>query len=140
MNRAGVNLLIYVEDSPGSGTYTALGGQNSATVTLNNELIETTDKLGNEFVEYLEAHGIQSMSVSGSGLVDTTVTEELVRAAAYNRLGLNMIIAFTDSGPLSGARVAARFMIPSYEIAGEHTDAQNYSITLESTGSINYAN
>jgi len=139
-NRAGVNLLIYVEDSEGSGTYSALGGQNSATVTLNTELIETTDKLGNEFVEYLEEHGIQSMSVSGAGLIDSSASEEVVRAASYNRKGVNCIIVFTDSGPLAGARVAARFMIPSYEVAGEHTDAQNYSITLESNGSVNYSN
>lgn len=140
MNRAGVNLLIYVEDAPGSGTYIALGGQNSATVTLNNELIETTDKLGNEFAESLEGHGIQSMSVSGAGLIDSTVAEELVRSAAYNRVGINMIISFTNLGPTSGARVIARFMVPSFEVAGEHTDAQNYSISLESNGSINYSN
>jgi len=139
-NRAGVNLLIFVEDAPGSGNYIALGGQNSATLTINNELIETTDKLGNEFAESLEGHGIQSMSVSGAGLVDSSVAEEIVLQACLNRVGINMVLGLTEQGPTLGKRFIGRFMVASFELAGEHTDAQNYSISLESTGSINYSN
>lgn len=139
-NRAGVSLLIFVEDSEGSDTFSVLGGQNSSTFTLNNELIETTDKLGNEFTEYLEGHGIQNLSVSGSGLIDESATEERVRFAAFNRVGINMILVLTDQGPTAGARITGRWMISSWEVSGEHTDAQNYSISFESNGVVNYSN
>jgi len=139
-NRAGIDLLIYVEDTEGSDTFSVLGGQNSSTFTLNNELIETTDKLGNEFTEFLEGHGIQNLSVSGSGLADNTVTEERVRFAAFNRVGINMILVLTAQGPLQGKRITGRWMISSWEVSGEHTDAQNYSTSFESNGVVNYSN
>lgn len=132
-NRSGVDLLIYIEDSPSSGTFSVLGGQQSSTVTINNELVETTDKLGQEFREYLEDHGIQSLSISGSGFIDESATEDLVRAAMLNKAGLNCVIVFTSTA-LSGLRLSGRFMLPSFEITGEHNGAQQYSITLESTG------
>lgn len=138
-NRAGVSLLIYVENTEGAGIYTALGGQNSSTFTLNNELIETTDKLGNEFTEFLEGHGIQNLSVSGSGLVDDTAMERRVQQAAFNKSGINLILVLTDQGPIAGDRITGRWMISSWEVSGEHTDAQAYSISFESNGTVTYA-
>lgn len=136
-NRSGVDLLIYVEDSEGSSTYSVLGGQQASTITVNNELVETTDKLGQEFKEYLEEHGIQSLSLSGNGFIDETATEDRVMAVALAKRGINVVLVLTN-GLLAGKRFVGRFMVPSFEITGEHNGAQQYSATFESQGAFTY--
>ena len=74
----GRDMLIKVDIS---GTMTTIGGLRSTTLTLNDEAVDITDKDSGGSRSLLPAGGVQSMTVSGSGVFIDSTAEQTLRSA-----------------------------------------------------------
>ena len=116
-----------------SGTMTTGGGMRSTSMTLNDEAVDISNKDSGSFRELLPAGGIQSMSISASGVFTDSTAETTLRAAYGTSTFKSYNIIVPDLGTYAGT-----FMIASLEYAGEYNGEATYSLTLESSGSITF--
>ena len=116
-----------------SGTMTTVGGMRSTSMTLNDEAVDITNKDSGSFRELLPAGGIQSMSISASGVFTDSTAETTLRSAYGTSAFKRYNIIVPDLGTYAGT-----FMIASLEYAGEYNGEATYSVTLESSGSITF--
>ena len=74
----GLDVLMKIDIS---GTKTTIGGLRSTSITLNDESVDITNKdsLGNRTL--LAGAGVNSLSVSGSGVFTDSASEVAVRTA-----------------------------------------------------------
>ena len=129
--KAGKNLLLEVAD--GSGTFTEVGGLRSKSLTINNELIDSTNHGSNEWREILDGAGIRMMTFSGSGIFNNDANLAQMRDACINGSLLTMRIR-QDSAPT--ATYQGTFKCTSFEVAGEYNAEQTYNLTFESSGQV----
>ena len=129
----GKDLLLKVEDSPSSGTFTVVGGIRATGFSINNELIDATHKGSAGKRTLLEGAGIQSMNISGSGLFEDDTPFSLVRAAAEGNTPLNYQILVPGS---SDRTYEGAFMITRFDYSGDYNGEVAYTLTLESSGTI----
>lgn len=133
----GRDVLIKAESSAGSGTYNTLGGLRVNSAKINNEPVDITSKDSAGWRTLLEGAGVQSISVSGSGVFTDATAYQVVRVAAMANDQINFKIVFPGS---TYPRVyTGEFMITELEEAGEYNGEMTYSLTLESSGTITAA-
>jgi len=139
----GLDLLLKIDIS---STYTTVGGLRSTSITMNEESVDATskDSLGSRTL--LAGGGVQSVSVSGSGIFTDSAAEVAVRAAYAAQANTtngstgqtaafpNFQVIVPDLGTFTGA-----FQITSLEYAGEYNGEATYSISLESAGFTTFA-
>ena len=116
-----------------SGTMTTVGGMRSTSMTLNDEAVDITNKDSGSFRELLPAGGIQSMTITASGVFTDSTAETTSRAAYGTSTFSSYNVIVPDLGTYAGT-----FMIASLEYAGEYNGEATYSVTLESSGSITF--
>ncbi len=117
-----------------SGTMTTIGGMRSTSMTLNDEAVDITNKDSGSFRELLPAGGIQSMSISASGVFTDSTAETTLRSAYGTSAFKSYNVIVPDLGTYAGS-----FMIASLEYSGEYNGEATYSVTLESSGSITFS-
>jgi TP901-1 family phage major tail protein len=118
-----------------SGTQTTIGGLRSSSITLNDEMVDVTNKdsAGNSRV-LLPQGGVTSVTISGSGIFTDSVSEnQLVTNFRAGTLDAYSFIV-PDLGTYSGS-----FLITSLEHGGEYNGEVTYSVTFESSGAIAFA-
>ncbi len=133
----------------GSGSpvsYTTIGGLRSTAITLNDEAVDVTtkDSLGHRAL--LAGGGVNSVSVSGSGVFTDATSETTLKTSYFAQQNTSdgssaqtpafssFQIIVPDFGTFTG-----NFMIASLEYAGEYNGEATYSVTLESDGYITFA-
>ena len=139
----GLDVLMKIDIS---GTKTTIGGLRSTSITLNEESVDITNKdsLGSRTL--LAGAGVNSLSVSGSGVFTDSASEVAVRTAFQAQQN-------TSDG--SSAQTAAfesfqfiipnlgtytgNFQITSLEYSGEYNGEATYSMSFESAGYITFA-
>ena len=140
----GKDVLMKINTS--GSTFVTIGGLRSTSITLNDEAVDITNKDSLGTRTLLAGAGVNSISVSGSGVFTDSTAEALVRtsfqaqqptsdgtstqAAAFK----NFQFRIPDLGTYTGA-----FMITSMEFAGEFNGEATYSFTFESAGYITFA-
>jgi TP901-1 family phage major tail protein len=121
----------------GSGSpvsYTTVAGLRSTSITMNDEPVDVTNKDSSGVRTLLAQGGVNSMTVSGSG-VFTDVTADATLRTAFNAASFSSYqIVIPDFGTYTGT-----FMIASLEYAGEYNGEVTYSVTLESAGAVTFA-
>ena len=117
-----------------SGTMTTVGGMRSTSMTLNDEAVDITNKDSGSFRELLPSGGIQSMTITASGVFTDSTAEQTLRSAYGTSSFKSYNIIVPDLGTYAGT-----FMIASLEYAGEYNGEATYSVTLESSGSITFS-
>ena len=140
----GLDLLLKIDIS---GTYTTVGGLRSTSITMNEESVDATSKDSFGQRTLLAGGGVQSVSMSGSGIFTDSAAEVAVKAAfaaqanTTNGTASNQTAAFPsfqvivpDLGTFTGS-----FQITSLEYAGEYNGEATYSISLESAGFTTFA-
>lgn len=145
----GKDLLLKIDVS---GTYTTIGGLRSTSITINDEAIDITTKEDNGHRVLLAGGGVNSVSVSGSGVFTDAASETALFDAMYDQHNTSagatgetgdatQTAAFQDFQIIVPAlgTFTGTFMIASLEYAGEHTGEATYNVTLESAGYITYA-
>lgn len=115
-------------------TYTTVGGLRSTSISHNEEAVDVTNKDSAGIRELLANGGVQSVSVSGSGVFTDATSETTLKTAFGASAFSNYEIVIPDFGTYQG-----KFMIASLEYAGEYNGEVTYSVTLESSGTISFS-
>ena len=133
----GKDVLIKIDSS---GTQTTIGGLRSSSITLNDESVDVTTKDSSGYRRLLAGGGVNSISISGSGVFTDSTTEGLLKDAYINQLH------FEADGSTSNTpeyedfeftipnffKFTGKFQITSLEYAGEYNGEATYSVSFES--------
>jgi TP901-1 family phage major tail protein len=114
-------------------TPTTLAGMRSTSMTINTEIVDVTTKDSAGVRTLLAGAGVTSLSISASGLFTDATVEETVRGYAFAGSANTFSLFFEN-----GDTLEASFIISSYERSGEYNGAEEYSLTLEASGTITY--
>jgi TP901-1 family phage major tail protein len=117
----------------GSGTFATVGGLRSTGITMNDEAVDVTTKDSANVRELLANGGVQTVSVSGSGVFTDATSEATLRTAFGAASFKDFQVIIPDFGTYEGS-----FMVASLEYAGEYNGEVTYSVTLESSGAITF--
>ena len=121
-------MLLSVETAPASGTFGAIGGSSTHTLTFNNEQIDVSDKDSNRWKELLAA-GDRSVTISMEGFVSDNTNFALIEAAVESDTILKYQLDWGDSRQIEGD-----FHIDSFEVSGARNEAQSFSATFTNSG------
>lgn len=121
----------------GTGIYvlmggTQIGGQNSHSLTLNNQIIDITNKSSASVRELLPDEGTQSVDLT----IDLTFNSETTAAALRVAAGAKSDEAFTIVMPAGTMAFAG--MIASYADTSPDGDKLSASVSIQSTGAITW--
>ena len=116
-----------------SGTATTVAGLRSTSISMNDEAVDVTTKDSAGLRQLLACGGVQSFSVSGSGVFTDAASEAAVRTAFDAQRTAGTFVDFDVIIPDFGT-FAGPMMIATLEYAGEYNGEITYSLTLESAG------
>ena len=114
-------------------TYATVGALQSTGLTINNESVDVSNKSDGRQRQMINA-GINSMSISGAGILTDDSVAELVEGLARSGVTENFRIISARADSYTGP-----FQVTSFERTGEHNGAEQFSISLESAVDITYA-
>jgi TP901-1 family phage major tail protein len=124
----GRNFLCKLGTGTGAVTVAAM---RSTAFTINGELVDTTNKDSAGFRDLLGSAGVASLQITAAGvLTGSTTSNALAARAKAKSLDLYTLLWDGTTGTLTGT-----FQVQSYQANAEHNDAQQFSCTLESSGS-----
>lgn len=126
------NAIVINVDSNGMGTFVAIGGLRTKSLTINQELVDITNSDStNQWRELLAGGGIKNMAIAGSGVFTDDAGSEDVRG--YIMAGTSVDYQFTipDFGTFEGP-----FVIESQAWSGEFNAEVTQEISLQSAGEI----
>ena len=128
----GRSFLLKLGDAASPETFTAIGGIQTKSLSINNNPVDVSDDSAG-YQKMLPDGGIQSMEVSGSGIIKTNTEMAALVAAAVARTEKNyqLVSGFGDT-------FEGTFVISSFQRTGNHDGAETFSITVMSSGSITY--
>ena len=109
-----------------------IGGQNSHSLTLNNQIIDITNKSSASFRELLPDQGTQSIDLT----IDLTFNSEVTAAALRAAAGTKADQAFSIVMPAGS--IAFQGMIASYADTSPDGDKLSASVSIQSTGAITW--
>lgn len=115
----------------GGSTFTTIGGVRANNVTLNNNPVDITHVSSGGFQEMLPDGGSQSVSISVDGVVIDNTPFETMLTQADDRTLIRYKVTFANAGVLEAA-----FAITSLQLGAPYNDAQTFSASLESSGTI----
>tara|TARA_Y100001937_G_scaffold54874_1_gene75610 strand:+ start:246 stop:659 length:414 start_codon:yes stop_codon:yes gene_type:complete len=130
----GSAMLLKIGNGGSPETFTTVGGLRSTSITQNDEAVDITTKDSSAKRQLLAQAGVQSLTISGSGVFTDAASEQDMRADVGSSSFTNYQILIPHLGTYTGA-----FMISSLEYAGEFNGEVTYSVTLESAGDITFA-
>ena len=109
-------------------TYQTIAGCLSHTLTINNEVIDVSDKDSNRWSDKISA-GQRSLAVSFNCWVSDDAQFALMEAAAEGDTIVDLQLAYGN-----GKTVTGNFHVDSFEYTGEYNGAQAFSCTLSNDG------
>ena len=126
---------IYVSmDSavPHASGHVQIGGQNSHSITLNNQIIDITNKSSASFRELLPDEGIQALDLSIELVFNSEATFTALRALA----GSKADASFRINMPTTDLDFVG--MVASFVETSNDGDKLTASVTIQSTGSFTW--
>ena len=130
----GSALLMKIGNAGSPEVFTTIGGMRSTSMTLNDEMVDVTNKDSARARTLLAQGGVNSMTVSGSGVFTDTASETTLRAKFDVAALTNYQFLIPDLGTYTGS-----FQLTSLEYAGEYNGEVTYSFTFESSGALTFA-
>ncbi len=114
-------------------SYTTIAGLRTNTWTVNGEDVDVTNKDNDGWQQRLSGAGVRSIGISCTGIFQDSTVEETVRGWAFDQT-INWFQLTFENGDI----LECQFQISNYERAGDHDNAETYSMTLNSHGTPNY--
>ena len=131
----GKSMLLKRGDAASPEVFTTVAGLRPTSIGLNKGTLEITNKDSvNMWRELLAGGGVKSASFAGGGVFSDVAGDENIRADFFGSILHNYQVIVPDFGTFTGA-----FDIPALEYTGEHEDAVQFSVTLESAGELVFA-
>lgn len=130
--KSGTDIYVAMDTTVPGSSYTQIGGQNSHTVTLNNALVDITNKSSADFRELLPDEGLQSLDLSLDLTFNSQATFTSLRSIAGTKADaafrINMV-----AGNMDFVGIVASFVDTS-----PTADKLTASVTIQSTGTITW--
>ena len=130
----GAALLVKLGNGASPEVFTTIAGLRSTSITLNDEPVDITNKDSSGTRTLLSQGGVQSYSISGSGVFLDAAGDDTLRQKFGASTYANYQVIVPDFGTFTGP-----FMVASLEYAGEYNGEVTYSITLESAAGVTFA-
>lgn len=130
----GKDLLLRV-DSTGTGSFAAVAGLRSRSISFNAETVDIThaDSAG-EWRELLAGAGVKSARIAGTGIFKDAASDATIRSYVFDGTIRDWQVVIPDFGTVEGL-----FQISSFELSGRHDGEVTFEITLESAGELSFA-
>lgn len=133
----GKDVLVKIGAAPtgaaSADSYTTVAGLRSTSIALNDEPVDITNKDSAGARTLLAGAGVNSISVTGSGVFLDSASEATLRTAMGATDFHNFEVVIPDFGTYQG-----EFMLATLSYSGEYNGESNYDFTLESSGTIAY--
>ena len=130
----GSALLMKHGNGASPEVFTTIAGLRSTDITLNDEIVDVTNKDSSGVRTILLDGGVHSMTISGSGVFTDSASEASLQGEMNASAAQNYQFLIPDFGTYTGG-----FVLTTLSYAGEFNGEVTYSFTLESTGAITYA-
>ena len=130
----GSALLMKIGDGASPEAFTTIGGMRSTSLTMNDEMVDVTNKDSSNARTILAQGGVNSISVSGSGVFTDSASETTLKGNFDASAFSNYQFLVPDFGTFTGA-----FMLTTLEYGGEYNGEVTYSFSFESSGTITFA-
>jgi TP901-1 family phage major tail protein len=128
--KKGRDVLIKAEVTP--GTWVTIGGLRSKSISLNDEMVDTSDnESAGRWRELGEGFGIRTFSISGGGLIKKSQGEQFLKnqfvAGTHPRLQFIVADFLT---------VEAKCQITKMDFSGDYNKEAAYSLSFENNGEV----
>lgn len=130
---SGALVLIKIGNGEDPEVFTTIGGMRTSELSIDNQLLDASHIEGGNWRILQNESGIQSVSISGSGIFVDSTEEENVRISAFANTIKNYRFIFANADSIQGP-----FRILSYQRKGDHNNPEAYNLTLESAGPITF--
>ena len=130
----GALVLIKVGNGATPEVFTTIGGLLTSRITLNNHVVDATNRESGTWKQLLSGAGVSSFSIEGEGRFTNSASEETLRGYAFARSSNNYKFIFANGNYITGL-----FMVTHYERSGHNDSEESYAIALESAGNITFA-
>lgn len=130
----GSALLMKIGDAASPEVFTTIGGMRSTSLTMNDEMVDVTNKDSSNARTILAQGGVNSITVSGSGVFTDSASETTLKGKFNVSALTNYQFIVPDFGTFTGT-----FMLTTLEYGGEYNGEVTYSFTFESSGAITFA-
>ena len=128
----GKDLLIKIGDGADPETFTTVAGLRASTLSFNAQTVDVTnnDSAG-MWRELLNGSGVNSASISGSGVFKDAASDVSLRAAFFNQANTDFQIVIPSFGTVQGP-----FKITALAYDGPYDGELKLSMTLASAGAL----
>ena len=130
----GSAVLMKVGNGGSPETFTTIGGLRDTSISMNQEMIDVTNKDSSNVRTLLADGGVESFTVTGTGIFDDSASIGTVQSDFASSSFTNYQFIVPDFKTFTGA-----FHVSSIEYSGTYNDSAQYSITFESAGTITIA-
>ena len=130
----GSALLMKIGNAGSPETFTTIGGMRSTSLSMNDEMVDITNKDSARARTLLAQGGTNSMTVAGSGVFTDSASEATLKGKFDVSALTNYQFLVPDFGTFTGT-----FQLTTLEYAGEFNGEVTYSFTFESSGAITFA-
>tara|TARA_R110000803_G_scaffold95344_2_gene163212 strand:- start:707 stop:1120 length:414 start_codon:yes stop_codon:yes gene_type:complete len=128
----GTGITVAMDTAVGGSAHVVIGGQNSHSLTLNNNIIDITNKSSASFRELLSDQGTQSIDLT----LDITFNSETTAASLRAIAGTKADADFKINMPAGDLIFVG--MIASYADTSPDGDKLTASVSIQSTGSFTW--
>lgn len=126
---------MLVKRSDGAGGWTTVAGLRTNTLSLNQEIVDITNKDSTDhWRELLAGGGVRSAKVTGSGVFTDAALDATLQADFFADALVSMQFVVPGFGAFSGS-----FVINQMDYSGEYNGASVYTLGFESAGVIAFA-
>ena len=128
----GTGIYVAMDTTVPGSSYVMIGGQNSHSLTLNNNLIDITNKSSASYREILTDEGTQSIDLTVELTFNSETTFTSLRTIANSKADA----AFRINMP--GGNLDFVGMVASFADTSPDGDKLTASVTIQSTGSFTF--
>jgi TP901-1 family phage major tail protein len=127
----GSAFLLKVGNGASPPVFATVAGMRTTQMSVNGEAVNVTSKDSGGWRELLSGAGVRSVSVAASGIFTGSAAEVRVRGNALAGALDDYELSFE-----SGERLRGRFLVTRLDYAGDYNGERNYTLSLESSGSV----
>lgn len=127
----GSAFLLKIGDGAQPPAYATVAGLRTTQMSINGDAVVVTHKESGGWRDLLSGAGVRSVSVSAAGIFLASDAEASIRAHALAGTIADYELSFED-----GERLRGRFLVQRLDYAGDFNGERNYTLQLESSGTV----
>lgn len=133
---SGSTLLVKITNDDSPETFTTIAALRDTTITETESLVDTTNKDSSGVRQLLDGRILSAITVTGTGVFSDDATIASLRTSLRAGTHKNYQIDVVSGASTGGETLEGAFRITSLEEAGTFDGYVNYTLTLESDGTI----